>query len=92
MSACPARSYSGITAPVFRAIIAEVAKRADETLDPATVPAQGQTSGDGYSFSWSWDEAAETLVATCTNSPWYAPCSAIGSAMDEMVAGARTAT
>ena len=90
MSACPSRSYSGISRPIFNAIIAEVAKRSHENLNPETVADQGQTEGDGYGFQWSFSETSATLVAQCTDSPWYAPCSAIGNAMDEMVADART--
>lgn len=91
MTACPQRSYSNITRPIFNAIIAEVGKRADKTINPATIGDSGETSGDGYSFRWAYTESSAVLIAQCTDSPWYAPCLEIGNAMDEMVTNARKA-
>ncbi len=90
MSACPPRTYEAVNRPMFKRVIAEVAKTHPE-INPDTVPDMGHTSGQGYVFAWDYVEAEQKLVAQCLDSPWFAPCAGIGMAMDEMITNARGA-
>lgn len=87
MSACDPNLFGNIDRPAFNRLIATLAKQYPN-IDPSNVADTGQESGDGYTISWDFNEAAQTLTVQCLDSPWYAPCSAINEAIEEAVAAA----
>lgn len=89
MSACDPRRYSRIDRATFERLLAKLAKQYPE-IDPKTVPDKGQASGGGYTISWDYEEASASLAVQCLDSPWYAPCAAIGAGIDEVIGNART--
>lgn len=84
MTACPPQTFAAVTRPVWQNICATLAKQHPE-LGAGPVPDQGTASDQGYAIAWSFVEATWTLTVQCTDSPWWAPCSAIGEAIAEMV-------
>ena len=88
MSACDGQTFSGITPEVWARIKVELAN-SHAIVGP--VADAGTQANDGYTVTWRHDLAAQTLFVRVLDSPWYAPCSTINSAIADEVKKARTA-
>jgi hypothetical protein len=61
-------SFENIPALRFRAIRARIRAQADEMRSSGNA---GSATSNGVTVEWNYDEAAESLVFTCTKRPWW---------------------
>jgi len=74
MSHCPPMTFSGITAQTYQELLVKAQAQGLELNGPS-----GSTEYQGMEFTWSYDEAAESLTIQCTNKPMLIPCGMIES-------------
>jgi hypothetical protein len=77
---CPAMTFSDLT-PEKYAALAETAKA--RGLD-ISAPA-GETTYQGFEFTWNYDAAAQALTLQCTAKPFFVPCSMIEQKIRELI-------
>ena len=87
MSACPQQTFEGITPEIWARLKAKVA--ADIGGDASAIADAGTESGSGYTVQWSWDPTSLTLTIQMLDSPFWAPCIGIQTAIEDEVAAAR---
>jgi hypothetical protein len=81
MSECDAQIFSSITRERWVRMQSKAAQfGVDLTGD------SGQASQKGFTFSWTYDEDAQTLTIQCLEHPFFAPCSLVNSKLQELVA------
>jgi hypothetical protein len=84
MAGCPSQTFTGITPPIKAFLEASGAA--------AGIPLAGDTGSAttmGVTLRWVYDPATETLTITCTDAPFFAPCSTISAKVSAWVEGAR---
>jgi hypothetical protein len=69
MAGCRPLTFKNIPRERFLAIRARIRAQAEVSILGDT----GTASGNGFSASWSYDEAAQTLTIECTEKPFFAP-------------------
>jgi hypothetical protein len=45
----------------------------------------GETTQQGFTFSWSYDAASSSLTIQCLNHPFWAPCGSINGKIHDLV-------
>jgi hypothetical protein len=83
VSACQPQTFPGMTPAAWARLKAELAK-----THPGIVADAGTETASGYTVTWRYDPAGQTLFLQVLDSPWYAPCSAIYAAINDEVARA----
>ena len=83
MSACAKLSFNNVTPAVWSCVSQIVIEKGG----PNPLPPSGTFSNSGYTFQWSYDAGAQTAWIQCTDSPWYAPCSSINGALENVISG-----
>ena len=73
MAGCDGLTFHGVTRPAWAQI-----KRAASSYGVGGSDS-GSASVEGFSFSWSYNEAAKTLHIQCLESPALISCSEINS-------------
>jgi hypothetical protein len=86
MSACNWQSFSGISPEVWDRIKVELA---NSHVIAGPVPDRGTQASNGYTVTWRYDLLKQTLDVQMLDSPWYAACSSITSAIADEVAKAK---
>ena len=77
---CPAITLEGISPEKYSTLIATALAQGLAIAGPT-----GSTSYQGMSFTWAYEEAAETLTLQCTEKPFFVPCSIIESKIRALV-------
>jgi hypothetical protein len=81
MSACSMLTYSGVTPAVWTCIKNAVSPYIKNPPDSGTVTV------DGFTIYWNYNPGAGTFQVQCTDSPWWAPCSAINGKINDVIEG-----
>lgn len=81
MSACQAQSFSGVDAHKWTCIKDNVRERYGFAIGTDN----GTASESGFTFTWSYDSAAQKLEVQCADSPFWAPCSTINGQIQDIV-------
>jgi hypothetical protein len=79
MSACASQTFPGVSATKWACLKASISANGY----PITTD-QGSTTDKGFTIAWNYNSAAQTLTIQCTDSPWYAPCSAINAKIHDL--------
>ena len=82
MGQCAAQTFSNISADKWTAL-QEKAAQNNINLNGDS----GQTSQNGYTFSWNYDPDGQTLTIQCLDHPFLAPCGAINGRIHDLVDG-----
>ena len=80
MSACAAQNFTNVNENVWNCLVQQAAQIGVQIPGP-----QGCASAQGFTVCWNWNSGAQTLMVQCTDSPWWAPCSTINNAIQELV-------
>jgi len=80
MSSCPEQTFDGVTPEKWQ-ILQVKATENGVTLNSDA----GQASQQGFTFSWRYDAASATLTIQCLDRPFWAPCGAIHSKVQDIV-------
>jgi hypothetical protein len=84
MAGCPSQTFTGITPAVKAYLEAKGAA--------AGLPIAGDTGSAttmGVTLKWVYDGAAETITITCTDAPFFVPCSTVTAKVTELVEGGK---
>ena len=81
MSHCPEITLSEITAEKYQTLLVTA-----QSQGLNLTGSNGCTTFQGMSFTWSYNEAAETLIIQCTEKPIFVPCSMIESRIRSLIA------
>ena len=81
MSHCPPISLCEITPEKYAALLTQAQAQGLNLIGES-----GSTSYQGMDFSWSYDDAAQTLTIQCTEKPIFVPCSMIESRIRALIA------
>ena len=76
-------TFDGITRDKFQAIRARLRAQAHVEVVGDT----GTATADGFTVTWTYTEAAQTLVIQCVKKPWLVPESMIESHIQDLVNG-----
>lgn len=79
MSACAMLSYNGLTRGAWDSVKKAAAPYGVTGKD------SGSAETNGFTVVWSYVEASRTLHIQCTDSPFWASCSAINSTINDEV-------
>ena len=80
MSACPPIIFSDISEEKYKALLATA-----QAQGFALTGVQGETSYEGFDFTWNYDAAAQSLTIHCTGKPMFIPCSMIESKIRALI-------
>jgi hypothetical protein len=80
MSACATQVFQNVTSSVWNCIVSKAASQGIDISSP-----QGAITKDGFTVNWDYNNANGTLAITCTDSPWYVPCSLINSTIHQQI-------
>ena len=80
MSACAMQTFNNVTPSAWTCCKTAIAKFGI-TVDGDS----GTQSKDGFTVTWNYSSAAQTLQIQCTDSPWWASCSTINGKITELV-------
>ena len=80
MAGCPSQTFTGIT-PAIKAFLE--AKGAAAGMPIAGD--NGSATTMGVTIQWAYDPTAETLTITCTDAPFFVPCSTVQTKVTELV-------
>jgi hypothetical protein len=69
---CPAIVLSGLTAEKYQSLLAAAHAQGLELSGLG-----GATDYQGMTFTWAYDQDAQTLTIQCTDKPFFVPCSMI---------------
>ena len=86
--ACDPRTFSGVDATTFAAVQDSLRNEYGLEVDAN----EGEQSHRGFTFTWSYDAAEETLRIQCTGKPFLVPCGVINSRIDQLAAKSGVAT
>jgi hypothetical protein len=84
MAGCPSQTFHGIN-PAIKAYLEAKGAAAGLPISGDT----GSATTMGVTIQWVYDAAAETLTITCTDAPFFVPCSTVSSKVTELVEGAK---
>jgi hypothetical protein len=82
MSACASQTFDNVTPAAWSCLVQKAASYGITISSPT-----GQASKDGFTLSWNYSSAAQTLSIQCLDSPWWAPCSKINGQIHDLVDG-----
>lgn len=80
MGACAAQTFNNITPDKWAALRAKAAQS-----NIALNGDSGQTSQQGFTFSWEYDAASATLTIQCLEHPFWASCGAVSGKVHDLV-------
>jgi hypothetical protein len=80
MSACAAQTFSNISPEKWVTLQTKAAQN-NINLEGDS----GQTSQQGFTFSWQYDAASATLTIQCLEHPFWAPCGAVNGKVHDLV-------
>ena len=81
MAACATQKFSGVTGSVWDCIVAKVEAEFGIVISSD----QGETSKDGFTLEWDYERSSLIMSITCTDSPFWAPCSTINGKIHDLV-------
>jgi hypothetical protein len=67
MAACKPVTFQNITRERFQAVRARIRAQADVSV----MGDMGTASGNGFTATWTYNEADQTLSIQCTEKPWF---------------------
>jgi hypothetical protein len=80
MSACASQTFSNITPDKWTALQAKAAQN-NISLNGDS----GQTTQQGFTFSWQYDAASASLTIQCLEHPFWAPCGVVNGRVHDLV-------
>ncbi len=80
MSACAMLSYNNVTQAAWQCGIEKAASFGVEITSNT-----GTATKSGFTIAWNYNPDAQTLTLQCTDSPFFVPCSAINSQINNAV-------
>jgi hypothetical protein len=82
MSQCAAQTFSNVTADKW--LVLQTKAAADNiSLNGAS----GETTQEGFTFTWQYDAASATLTIQCLNHPFWASCGSVNDKIHDLVDG-----
>ncbi|HXP40265.1 MAG TPA: hypothetical protein VN833_08325 [Candidatus Acidoferrales bacterium] len=82
MGQCAAQTFSNITPDKWLALQTKAA--ANQVILNGD---SGESTQQGFTFSWNYDALSATLTIQCLNHPLWAPCGAVNSKLHDLVEG-----
>lgn len=79
-SACASQDFEGVTSDKWACAKNAVRDRYGIVVNTDS----GTASKDGFTLTWNYNPGAQTLQVQCTDSPWWAPCSAINGQIQDI--------
>ena len=80
MTQCAAQTFTNVTADKWMAL---QAKAAAENINLSG--ASGETTQQGFTFTWQYDVASATLTIQCLSHPFWASCGEVNGKIDDLV-------
>jgi hypothetical protein len=80
MGACAAQTFSDITPDKWTALQAKAAQNNINISGDS-----GQSTQQGFTFSWLYDPTAQTLTIQCLDHPFWAPCGTINGKVHDLI-------
>jgi len=80
MSQCAAQTFNNITPDKWLAL---QAKAAADNINLNGV--SGETTQQGFTFTWQYDAASAILTIQCLNHPFWASCGAVNGKIHDLV-------
>jgi hypothetical protein len=80
MSQCAAQIFTNITPDKWLALQTKAS-----TNNINLNGDSGETTQQGFTFSWQYDAASATLTIQCLNHPFWAPCGTINGRVHDLV-------
>lgn len=82
MTQCVAQVFDNISRDKWQSLQAKAAaSNINLTGD------SGETTQQGFTFSWNYDAASSSLTIQCLDHPFWAPCGSINGRVHDLVAG-----
>jgi hypothetical protein len=82
MGSCAAQTFTNITAERW---VTLQAKAAQNNINLETD--SGQSTQQGFTFSWQYDAGSATLTIQCLDHPFWAPCGAVNGRVHDLIEG-----
>jgi hypothetical protein len=80
MGSCAAQTFDNISPAKWLSLQTRAAENnIDLTGDT------GQTSREGFTFSWEYDSSTARLKIQCLEHPFWAPCSSVNGRIHDLV-------
>lgn len=79
-SGCATQTFNSVSPAAWSCLKAKAADAGFPINSDA-----GSQSAQGFTISWAYDPAAQTLQITCTNSPFWATCSLINGKIHDLI-------
>jgi nitrate reductase cytochrome c-type subunit len=80
MSACNAQEFDNVSQSAWACIVQKA-----EGYGISVSGDSGEATKNGFTVTWNYDPAAQTLQLQCVNSPLLVPCSIINAKIQELV-------
>jgi len=87
MGACATQTFSPVSSTAWSCLKGQAAAQGFPINSDS-----GSQSDRGFTIEWSYDASAQTLSVTCTDSPFWAPCSTINGKIHEIIDGTHCLT
>jgi hypothetical protein len=82
MGSCAAQTFTNITVEKWTALKAEASQN-NINLDADS----GQSTQQGFTFSWQYDASLTTLTIQCLDHPLWAPCGTVNGRVHDLIEG-----
>jgi hypothetical protein len=82
MSACATQTFNGVSPTAWACLKAKAAAAGFPIASDS-----GAQSSQGFTITWAYDPNQQSLQVTCTDSPFWAPCSTINGKIHEVIDG-----
>jgi hypothetical protein len=80
MNQCAAQTFNNITAAKWLALKAKATAN-DINLNGES----GETTQQGFTFTWQYNATSATLTIQCLNHPFWAPCGSVNGKIHDLV-------
>jgi len=80
MGQCAAQTFTNITPDKWQVL---KTKAAEDHIDLNAD--SGETTQQGFTFSWKYEAVSATLTIQCLNHPFWAPCGTINGRVHDLV-------
>jgi|HubBroStandDraft_3_1064219.scaffolds.fasta_scaffold790126_1 hypothetical protein len=82
MGSCAAQTFTNMTVEKW-AILKAKASQNNINLDADS----GQSTQQGFTFSWQYDASLATLTIQCLDHPFWAPCGTVNGRVHDLIEG-----
>ena len=82
MSQCAAQVFGNISPDKWQSLRAKAAANNINLTGDS-----GETTQQGFTFSWQYDAASSSLTIQCLDHPFWAPCGSINGRIHDLLDG-----